>query len=126
MVEGVAALRAKNHEMVEKSFSAIESLSKNAKLAIESGDLPALGTLLDLNQMLLAGLLVSTPEIEGACRSARSAGALGAKLTGAGGGGCVIALADGSPDPILAAWKNDGLPCFASVVPKTTWGGRDR
>lgn len=42
--------------------------------------------------MLLAGLMVSTEAIEAMCALAREAGALGAKLTGSGGGGSVIAL----------------------------------
>lgn len=116
MVEGVAALREKKPEMVQKSFDGIASLVRNAALCIEAGDLPGLGKLLDLNQMLLSGLFLSTEQIETACGIARSAGALGAKLTGSGGGGCVIALADGDPEPILAAWKAEGLSCFSAVV----------
>jgi mevalonate kinase len=116
MVEGVAKLRDKKPEMVKKSFDGIESLVRNAALCIEAGDLPGLGKLLDLNQMLLAGLMLSTEDIELACGTARSAGALGAKLTGSGGGGCVIALCDGDPGPVLQAWKETGLECFASVV----------
>jgi mevalonate kinase len=76
--------------------------------------------LMDLNQMLLSGLFVSTTEIERMCATAREAGALGAKLTGAGGGGSVIALAPtvSASDAILAAWKADGFSGFlASVVP---------
>jgi mevalonate kinase len=118
MVEGLARLYDKKREMVQKSFDGIESLVKNAALCIEAGDLPGLGKLLDLNQMLLAGLFLSTPEIESACAWAREAGALGAKLTGSGGGGCVIALADGDPEPILAAWRDKGLRCFSAVVRK--------
>jgi mevalonate kinase len=71
---------------------------------------------MDLNQMLLSGLMVSTEGIERACASARTAGALGAKLTGAGGGGAVIALADLDPEPVLAAWRSEGLVCFAATV----------
>jgi mevalonate kinase len=120
MVEGVAKLRDKKPEMVKKSFDGIESLVKNAALCVEAGDLPGLGKLLDLNQMLLAGLMLSTEEIERACGAARQAGALGAKLTGSGGGGCVIALADQDPEPILSAWRRDGLTCFSSVVKANT------
>jgi mevalonate kinase len=116
MVEGLAKLRERKPEIVQKSFDGIESLVQNAALCIEAGDLPGLGKLLDLNQMLLAGLMLSTEDIERACGTARSAGALGAKLTGSGGGGCVIALADGDPEPILAAWREDGLQCFATIV----------
>jgi len=116
MVEGVARLRERKPDMVGKSFDGIESLVRNAALCIEAGDLPGLGKLFDLNQMLLAGLFLSTPEIEQACALAREAGALGAKLTGSGGGGAVIALSDGDPECILAAWRSHGLECFSSVV----------
>ncbi len=116
MVEGLAQLRARKKDMVEKSFLGIESLVKNAALCLEAGDLPGLGKLFDFNQMLLAGLFLSTEEIELACNWARDAGALGAKLTGGGGGGCVIALADGPAEPILAAWRAHGLACFETVV----------
>ena len=86
MVEGLARLRERKKEMVEKSFAGIESLVKNAALCIEAGDQIGHGKLLDMNQMLLAGLFLSTEEIELACNWAREAGALGAKLTGGGGG----------------------------------------
>ena len=116
MVEGVARLRERRPEVVQKTFDGIESLVKNAALCVEAGDLPGLGKLLDLNQMLLAGLFLSTHEIETACSLAREAGALGAKLTGSGGGGSVIALTDGRPEPILESWRANGLQCFSSVV----------
>jgi mevalonate kinase len=120
MVDAVARLRERKAELVEQTFEAIRVLVNNARLAIEAGDRTALGRLMDLNQMLLSGLFVSTSEIERMCAVAREAGALGAKLTGAGGGGSVIALAAtlGASDAILAAWKADGFGGFlASVVP---------
>jgi mevalonate kinase len=119
MVEAVARLRARKTELVDRSFEAIRVLVSNAQLAIEAGDRAALGRLMDLNQMLLSGLFVSTTEIERMCATAREAGALGAKLTGAGGGGSVIALAPtvSASDAVLAAWKADGFSGFlASVV----------
>lgn len=116
MVESVAQLGQRRPEVFAKSLAGIESLVKNARLALEAGDLPGLGRLLDLNQMLLSGLMVSTEEIETACRLARAAGALGAKLTGAGGGGAVIALCDDDPEPVLAAWRQGGLTCFSTHV----------
>lgn len=118
MVDGVAKLLARKPETTKKTFDAIHTVVKNARLAIEAGDTKAIGQLLDLNQMLLAGLFLSTPEIEQLCASARSAGALGAKLTGAGGGGCVVALVDDTAraDAVLAAWKSDGFDGFRATV----------
>jgi mevalonate kinase len=118
MVEAVARLRERRPEMVQKSFDAITTLVKNARLAIEAADRRAIGQLLDLNQMLLSGLFVSTEEIENMVSSARAAGALGAKLTGAGGGGCVVALVDdrAAGERVLAAWKADGFEGFLTTV----------
>jgi mevalonate kinase len=118
MVEGVTRLRARRPEIVDKSFEGIRSLVSNARHAIEAGDAGALGRLMDLNQMILSGLLVSTPEIERMCELARGAGALGAKLTGAGGGGSVVALVPSVAvaEAVVAAWKGDGLDGFATSV----------
>jgi mevalonate kinase len=116
MVESVARQRDRSPDLVRKTFEGITAISRNARLAIEAGDVVALGKLLDMNQMLLAGLLLSTQEIEALCVRAREAGALGSKLTGAGGGGCVVALAEShaSADAIVAAWKKDGFAGFVT------------
>jgi len=119
-VDLVAKLKARNEEMVTRSFDAIHSLVQNARLALEAGDHVGLGKLMDLNQVLLSGLMVSTEEIETMCRLAREAGALGAKLTGSGGGGCVVALVKGDPDPVLASWAKEGFRAFASGVATST------
>jgi mevalonate kinase len=118
MVDAVAKLRARRPEIVAKTFEGIRSLVNNARLAIEAGDRFALGRLMDLNQMLLSGLYVSTPEIERMCELARGAGALGAKLTGAGGGGSVVALVPSSAvaEAVLGAWKAETFDGFATCV----------
>ena len=118
MVEAVARLRSRRSAVVEKCFQAVGVLVHSARVAIEAGDRVALGRLMDLNQMLLGGLFVSTPEIEQMCSLARTAGAHGAKLTGAGGGGSVIALVSSATasDDVLAAWKRAGFDGFATHV----------
>jgi mevalonate kinase len=121
MVEHVAKLRERKPEVVAQSFEGIRSLVGNARLALEAGDYAGLGRLMDLNQMLLSGLMLSTEEIEAMCRAAREAGALGAKLTGSGGGGCVVALVEGDGEAVLARWTQDGFAGFtARVEPKAT------
>jgi len=121
MVESVARQRDRRPELVQKTFDGVAAVVRNARLALEAGDVVALGKLLDMNQMLLAGLLLSTQEIEAMCAAARGEGALGAKLTGAGGGGCVVALAEtrAGAERILAAWKREGFDGFASEVTAT-------
>jgi mevalonate kinase len=116
MVESVARLGQRRPDLLGKSLSGIESLVRNAKLCIEAGDLSGLGQLMNYNQMLLSGLFLSTPEIERACAIARESGALGAKLTGAGGGGAVIALCDGNSAPIEAALREAGFVAFSSEI----------
>jgi mevalonate kinase len=118
MVDAVAQLRDRRPEVVAKTFDGIRSLVNNARLAIEASDRFALGRLMDLNQMLLAGLFVSTQEIERMCALARGAGAFGAKLTGAGGGGSVVALVPTTAvaDAVLAAWASESFDGFATCV----------
>jgi mevalonate kinase len=94
MVEDVARQRARTPARVDKVFDGIAAIVQNGRLAIEAGDLRALGQLMTLDQALLASIMVSTAKLEEMCAAATEAGALGAKLTGAGGGGCMIALVD--------------------------------
>jgi mevalonate kinase len=93
MVAAVARQLEQEPERVTRTFEGIETLVRNAKLAIEAGDLIALGQLLDLNHTLLSSLMLCTTKLDAMCHAAREAGALGAKMTGGGGGGCTFALA---------------------------------
>lgn len=121
MVDAVARMRERRPEVVAKAFEGIRSIVANARLAIEAGDRFALGRLMDLNQMLLSGLFVSSEEIERMCDLARGAGALGAKLTGAGGGGSVVALVPSGnvAEAVLAAWRGAGFEGFSARVAPT-------
>lgn len=92
MVAEVARQRERDPARFQKTLDGVASLVQNARLAIEAGDLYGLGQLMNLNQALLNSLMVSTRALEEMCAAARHAGAEGAKLTGSGGGGCMIAL----------------------------------
>jgi mevalonate kinase len=81
----------------------VGALVVKAEIAIEQGDTLALGRDLDRNHDVLRALGLSTPRIEELRKAARSAGALGAKVTGAGGGGCVIALAEDADHAVFVA-----------------------
>lgn len=113
MVEGVAALRLAEPGRVERCSSEISRLVEQARVALERGEMSALGPLLQHNHELLRELGVSTAGLDRACECATSAGALGAKLTGAGGGGSVIALAEGDAcERVRAAWLSRGFQCL--------------
>ncbi len=75
-------------------FERMDELALASKQAIESYDLDALGTIMNLNHGYLNALRVSSSEVEELVEIARKNGALGAKLTGGGGGGAIIALCE--------------------------------
>ncbi len=76
----------------EKIFASIGQISQQARQAIEQGDVDRLGPLMASNQNLLRQLDVSCEELEHLIAAALSAGASGAKLSGGGRGGNMIAL----------------------------------
>lgn len=94
MVSSVARQLEREPERIGKLFDAIAAIVSNGKLALELGELKDLGQLMTLNHKLLSALMLSTSELETMIAAANDAGALGAKVTGAGGGGCMIALID--------------------------------
>ena len=91
-VANVAEARLRNPRLYEKIFDDIDGLVLQAVSAIQDNDVDTLGDLMNINQGLLNALQVSTPELERLINVARDAGAAGAKLTGGGGGGAMIAL----------------------------------
>jgi len=86
----------------ERLFDDVAAVVADGIAALERGDAAALGAAFDRNQALLETLGVSSPEVETLARHARVAGARGAKLTGGGAGGAVIAIADDA-DAVAAA-----------------------
>ena len=81
-----------NRVKYEEIFDEIGTLTVMARRAIENGEPETLGQLMDANQRLLRLLKVSSPELESLIEAARQGGALGAKLSGGGRGGNMIAL----------------------------------
>jgi len=96
---GVSALRDATPEQVADEPRARHVVSENARVleaadVLASGDVAALGPLLNAShQSLRDDFEVSTPELDALSQALRDAGAIGARLTGAGFGGCVVGLA---------------------------------
>lgn len=91
-------------------------LAGDAEVALARGDVDGLGRIFDTAHGLLAAIRVSSPELDALVHAARAAGAVGAKLTGAGGGGAVIALAPGHERDVLARWRAAGYDGFLAEI----------
>jgi mevalonate kinase len=104
----VGGLRARweaDRQRYEALFDAVAAVVERGQRAMVAGDLAALGRAFDDNQALLETLGVSSDEVGALVAAARRAGALGAKLTGGGAGGAVIAL---TTDPQAVAQRLEG------------------
>jgi mevalonate kinase len=91
-VAEVRRAREREAERFDVLFDRIASIVEQAKTAITGGFPEALGALMDENHTLLAEIGVSSPALDALAETARGAGASGAKLSGAGRGGNLIAL----------------------------------
>jgi mevalonate kinase len=119
--ETVAALRARAARWPERYgrlFREMGLLAREGTAALEGGDLEALGDAMNVNHGLLAAAGVSSPSLDTAVDGLRRAGALGAKLTGAGGdGGAVVALFRRPPGQKLLA--STGMTVLTSELEPT-------
>ncbi len=92
-VAKVQDLKKRYFDLVDPIFQAIGAISEHAIPLIREQNMEELGRLMNVNHGLLEALGVSSRELDELVYAARGAGgALGAKLTGAGGGGCMVAL----------------------------------
>ncbi len=96
-------------KLYERIFDQIDALTLRGIQAIQDNDLPTLGQLMNICQGMLNALQVSTPELEKLCDIAREHGALGAKLTGGGGGGSIIAICAGDTENVVSAIRAAGF-----------------
>ncbi len=99
----------------------IRTIAYDARRAMARGDVALLGRALDANHLVLQAMRLSTPGLNGLIAAARHAGAAGAKLSGAGGGGVMIALVTPtSEDDVHTAMEQAGaLAVWRVVVPRT-------
>jgi mevalonate kinase len=92
LVGGVVQKSKKEKTDFRSYLAKVREISSGVAKSLREGDHEDLGTLMYQNHELLRKIGVSHPKLDHLVEAARRAGALGAKLTGAGGGGCIIAL----------------------------------
>jgi mevalonate kinase len=95
MVAGVAERKSRYPEKYNKLFKQAEELVYEGKRTLEKFDLKKIGKLMNENHRLLQAIEVSSKELDQLVEIALNQGAFGAKLTGGGGGGCMVALTPG-------------------------------
>lgn len=120
MVNRVTEALARAPATTEPLLGELGRGAEEAAAALERGDQGALGTIMQRAQEILAGLGLSTRQLDTMIDAALRAGALGVKLTGAGGGGAVIALAPGRTDEVVATWRALGREAFSVTAGGTT------
>ena len=94
VVSDVRRAWQQNTEEYEEIFDSIAAIAEAARQAIAAGDVDALGPLMQQNQRLLRQLNVSVYQLDHLIAIAEEAGASGAKLSGAGRGGNLIAVVE--------------------------------
>ncbi len=120
--------REPNH--YEALFDRIGAVVEAGRSAIERGEVEALGPLMDENQDLLVELGVSSSRLDQLVEVARSAGALGAKLSGGGRGGNMLALveevgAGAANEKLTEALKNAGAVSVIETIVTSSTAERD-
>ncbi len=112
-VENVRTARDRNPGLYDRIFTEIGELVLEARKCLENGKLEELGDLMNINHGLLNGLQLATPELEQLVDAARMGGALGAKLTGGGGGGSMVALCAETCQPVRESLEKAGAKTIA-------------
>ncbi|MDJ0656962.1 MAG: hydroxymethylglutaryl-CoA reductase, degradative [Xanthomonadales bacterium] len=108
MVARVRSGWEQSRRIYDRIFNEIDQLTLRALEALRAYELERVGQLMNVGQGLLNALQVSSWEIEELVQIARDNGALGAKLTGAGGGGSIIALCPEDPAKVAKAIEEAG------------------
>jgi len=107
-VAGVRRRYERSPQRYNAIFDEIDELSRSGADLLQAGNYDELGLLMNICHGLLNALEVSTPQIEDIVMIARRAGAVGAKLTGAGGGGSVVVLCPTEPHRVREALQDAG------------------
>ena len=117
-VAGVLERKEKEPEKYKQIFDRAENIAYLAKDALQDEDHKELGKLMNENHKLLQQIEVSSRELDFIVKLARDQGALGAKLTGGGLGGNVLALTPGRElqEEVATAIEKEGFQTLKTVI----------
>jgi mevalonate kinase len=118
MVAGVAERKQVNQKKYDPIFRQAEELANKGKEALEKFDLKQVGELMNENHLLLQDIEVSCKELDYLVELSRIQGAFGAKMTGGGGGGCMLALTPGKKlqEKVASAIENEGFEVLRTKI----------
>ncbi len=118
MVEGVAERKRRNPEKYDALFEQAEALALIGRKALHEYNLKKVGELMNENHSLLQEIEVSHEKLDHLVNITRKQGAYGAKLTGGGGGGCMVALTPGKElqERVATAIENEGYEVLRTRI----------
>ncbi len=101
LIESVRLKMETHPQVMIPLFNSMEAITNGAKEALTNGDHKMIGEFMNINHGLLDAIGVNTQELSKMVFEARKIGALGSKLTGAGGGGSIIAYCPGKIEEVV-------------------------
>jgi len=118
VVAGVRERKEKEPEKYGRLFQSADELVRTARKELEDFNLEKVGTYMNENHRLLQEIGVSSPELDALVKLARDSGALGAKLTGTGRGGYMVALTPGRElqDEVANQIERHGSQALRTVI----------
>jgi mevalonate kinase len=118
MVEGVAERKKKNTAKYDQIFKQAEKIAFAGRKALERHNLKEFGKLMNENHRLLQDIEVSSRELDLLVKIASKNGAYGSKMTGGGGGGCMVALTPSKKlqEKVAFAIENKGYEVLRTKI----------
>lgn len=117
-VAGVKERKEKEPERYNKIFAEAEELAQKARSALETYELETVGQYMNRNHELLQAIEVSSKDLDFLVELAREKGALGAKMTGGGLGGYMVALTPGkeAQEEVAKAMEKEGFEALRTKI----------
>ena len=119
-VAGVRERREQSVEHFDYLFDEMDRLSRQGAELLQAAKWEELGALMNICHGLLNAIGVSTPDLERMVALARQCGAVGAKITGAGGGGSIVALCPGNSSAVDTEFRRAGYQTLVLAGEQTS------